>query len=277
MNKNPLIIYHANCHDGFGGAFAAWKKYGDGAEYFPARYGDIPPIIVGRDVIIIDFSYPAETLQKMQAKASSLIVLDHHIGAEADIKSIKNYVYDINYSGAVLAWSYLFPDKPTPKLFLYLEQGDLYKFDLPRTLDIKTYIYALPMDFQLYEKLLEEFEDEKKLETFANKGAVFSEYRQIILEHIARKAGDVEFEGYRVLAVNAPHEFRSDLGNYLATKKPPFGIVWYPEKNDFSFSLRGTGSVNLSEIAKKYGGGGHHNAASFRWDIKTSFPFKKLG
>ena len=26
----PLVIYHANCADGFGAAFAAWLKLGDG-------------------------------------------------------------------------------------------------------------------------------------------------------------------------------------------------------------------------------------------------------
>ena len=35
----PLIIYHDNCADGFGAAWAAYKKFGaDGAEYLPMNY-----------------------------------------------------------------------------------------------------------------------------------------------------------------------------------------------------------------------------------------------
>ena len=34
----PLVIYHANCTDGFGAAFAAWLKLGDEAEYLPMEY-----------------------------------------------------------------------------------------------------------------------------------------------------------------------------------------------------------------------------------------------
>ncbi len=36
----PLVIYHANCADGFGAAFAAWLKFGDEAEYVPFKYGE---------------------------------------------------------------------------------------------------------------------------------------------------------------------------------------------------------------------------------------------
>ena len=38
-DKKTVVLYHANCHDGFGGAFAAWKKFGDAADYVPMRYG----------------------------------------------------------------------------------------------------------------------------------------------------------------------------------------------------------------------------------------------
>lgn len=275
--KNTLIIYHADCHDGFGGAFAAWKKFGDDAEYFPAVDRLVPPEVTGRDVTIIDFSYPKDVLQKMLAEAKSLTILDHHAGSESDVKSVPNHIFALDHSGATLAWTYFFPNTPVPKLFLYLEQGDLWKFDLPHTRDIKTYLYALPFDFQLYESLLADFEDEKKLKTFADKGAIFSEYRQIILKKLAERAQEVEFEGHRILAVNAPYEFRSDLGNYLATLKPPFAIVWYQGKhNGLSFSMRGNGDLNLIDIARKYGGGGHPNAASFRLDIKGILPFEKL-
>lgn len=35
----PLVLYHANCADGFGAAFAAWLKLGDEAEYVACSYG----------------------------------------------------------------------------------------------------------------------------------------------------------------------------------------------------------------------------------------------
>ena len=44
-HDNISVLYHADCPDGFGGAYAAWKKFGDTAEYIPVKYGRTPPLI----------------------------------------------------------------------------------------------------------------------------------------------------------------------------------------------------------------------------------------
>ena len=40
---NPLptlIYYHADCIDGFGAAYAAWRHFGQNASYHPMHHGD---------------------------------------------------------------------------------------------------------------------------------------------------------------------------------------------------------------------------------------------
>ena len=38
------VLYHANCYDGFGAAWAAWRKLGDdGVVYQAVNYGDPLP------------------------------------------------------------------------------------------------------------------------------------------------------------------------------------------------------------------------------------------
>lgn len=81
----PLVIYHANCADGFGAAFAAWLKLGDEAEYVPMQYGEdaanfserTTPLI-GREIYILDFSFPRHVMDWLFAEASRVIWLDHH-------------------------------------------------------------------------------------------------------------------------------------------------------------------------------------------------------
>ena len=41
--KNIVIIYHTDCRDGFGAAWAAWKKFGDSATYIPGKTELAPP------------------------------------------------------------------------------------------------------------------------------------------------------------------------------------------------------------------------------------------
>ena len=63
MNTTPrrtLVLYHANCNDGFGAAWAAYTHpdLGPEAEYVPVQYGDTPPDVTEAMVYILDFSFP---------------------------------------------------------------------------------------------------------------------------------------------------------------------------------------------------------------------------
>ena len=98
----PLVIYHANCADGFGAAFAAWLKLGDEAEYVPMQYGKIDfdfeggffnlgkheadnpcTFVAGRDVYILDFSLPREHMDYVFAHAKRVVWLDHHASSRS--------------------------------------------------------------------------------------------------------------------------------------------------------------------------------------------------
>jgi hypothetical protein len=87
---SDLVLYHANCLDGFTAAWCAWLSFGDSAEYRPVQYGpgqDLPDV-TGRDVLIVDFSYPRDVLLEMASNAKSVTLLDHHASAQRDLQSI---------------------------------------------------------------------------------------------------------------------------------------------------------------------------------------------
>ena len=42
-----LLIYHKDCTDGFGAAYAAWKLLGNRAEYHASKHGNPPPDVNG--------------------------------------------------------------------------------------------------------------------------------------------------------------------------------------------------------------------------------------
>ena len=83
----PLVIYHADCTDGYGSAFAAWLKFGDEAEYLPMQYGQVKTVAEMNSVLstagipfgegevyILDFSLPKDVMAwlfKTQATANS--------------------------------------------------------------------------------------------------------------------------------------------------------------------------------------------------------------
>ena len=72
--------------------------------------------------------------------------------------------------------------------------------------------------------------------------------------------------GYAVPTVNSPI-LQSELGNYLC-KDHPFAAFYHIDKDlGEVWSLRSDkndlGAVDVSEIAKSFGGGVHKNAAGF--------------
>jgi uncharacterized protein len=126
--KDIVVIYHAQCRDGFGSAYAAWTQFGDTASYIPRKTQD--PVLEGltdKELYIVDYSYPLPVLEKLIAQNKSVVVIDHHESAKEAVTHFKQNIFDTNHSGAVLTWQYFHPHEPVPKLLLYIEDQDLWR------------------------------------------------------------------------------------------------------------------------------------------------------
>jgi hypothetical protein len=274
--ERTIILYHANCPDGFGGAYSAWKKYGDSAEYRPMGYGDPAPTdLDGAQVFFIDFCYDQARMDAIKAVAASLTVLDHHEGVEEVVRSMPTYVYDANRSGATIAWSYFHPDIPTPHLLSVIEDDDLFRFALPETKPLLSYIAVKPFSFEFWDTLASDLDDPKRAEPLLAKISAYREYFDLLIEQSVERAKLVEFEGYQIY-IGQTHPMKpmvSALGNALARKQGPFGLVIQVRTEGLAISMRGDGTLDLVPIAKKYGGNGHHYSCAFLIPWGTALPW----
>ncbi len=273
--KKPLILYHANCPDGFGAAYAAWKKFGDSAEYIAVSHGNPPPDVSDKEVYIVDFSYPKEILLALEAQAKSLVVLDHHLGAKEAVKSVREHIFDNERSGAGITWSYFHPNVTLPTLLAYIQDSDLWKHSLPHGKEIGAYLGTQPFTFEAFDALRTRMDNEEELATIIESGRAYSEYYDFVCTMLENQAEEVVFDEFTILAVNAPRFFRSEVGHRLAKKKGPFAIVWYPREDFWHCSLRGDGSIDLTKIAQRYSGNGHRNASAFSVPMNEPLPFKR--
>ncbi len=147
----PLVIYHANCADGFGAAFAAWRKLGDGAEYLPMSYGqEIVPtqIADNREVYILDFSFPRHVMEGLFAHAKRVVWLDHHKTAfemwcgswapKMKFSRTDNHYIELDdeRSGALIAWEHFHPGTEVPMLIQHIDDRDRWVFALPGSKEI---------------------------------------------------------------------------------------------------------------------------------------------
>ncbi len=267
-HKEIAVLYHGGCPDGFGGAYAAWKKFGDAAEYIPLKYGyPAPKNLAGKKLYFIDFCYKQEIMDALVPIATHVTVLDHHLGTKGVVESMPEYVFDEKRSGATIAWNYFHSDVSVPTLLQYVQDGDLYTFSLPDSHAVLAYCYAQPFHFETWATLSEKLENTKELHFVIERGKIYAEYFAILVEQIANKATLISFEGFECYLVGASGMFSSSVGNLLARMKPPIGIVVNVHADMISVSLRSDISVDVSAIARKYGGNGHPQAAGFelRW------------
>jgi len=280
QHKEITVLYHGKCPDGFGGAYAAWKKFGDEAEYIPVKYGEpLPDGLSGKEVYIVDFCYEEQdVLTELKRITKRLVVLDHHESSRANVESIPEHIFDNNRSGATIAWTYFHPDAPMPRLMQYLEDGDLYRYSLPETRDIFSYLLVQPNDFEVWDKLMQTLEDDAMRTELIKKASIYSEYFKLLSDLCVEGARKVRFEGYECLFANShpAMTMKSYVGNQLVKKLPPIALVVSAHPEGFGGSIRGDGTVDVSKIAEKYGGGGHHNAAGFLVKNNSVMPWVEV-
>lgn len=260
-----LVIYHGNCIDGFTAAWCVWRRWGSDAEYVPGIYGEPPPDVTGKNVVIVDFSYPRAVLLELKQKAATLEVLDHHKTAQADLQGLDFCLFDMNRSGARLAEdSYSFGPSP---LVAYVQDRDLWRFELAKSKEINAWIGSLHQSFQEWSRA-----DAALYASFdtcvAHGEALLRAVDRYVLE-MARQARFVTFEGHEIPVVNAPYINTSELVGHLA-ESSLFAVGWFQRGDGkYQYSLRSRGEFDVSELAKRFGGGGHKNAAGFTVDVRV--------
>lgn len=276
--KKILIIYHGDCWDGFGGAYAAWKKFGNRADYLGLKRGVAVPVkkIKSKEVYVIDYDLRDEASMKALINQNKKVVaLDHHVTGEKYTKMAHEYRYALNHSGAVLAWRYFYPQKPMPWLLKRVEDFDIWNLKLSFTKEIVAYMDMMPHDFKLWDKIVHQLENPKTRKIIIDKGKLLRAYEEKIINDAADKAMLVKFQGYKTLAVNFPI-LRDQIGEKLYKKVPPISISWRVKEDAIVVSLRSNGTVDVAKIAEKYGGGGHRASAGFAIDPDKKLPWTRI-
>ncbi len=277
--KNIVIIYHADCRDGFGAAYAAWKKFGETASYLPWRDHTVAPEgLTDKEIYIVDFSFVRSTIEVLIAENKSVVVIDHHQTAEADVVAYPQNVFDNNHSGCVLAWQYFHPGTEVPELLYYIEDHDLWRFALTENREYNVALGQYEVSFEVWDALIEELKDENKKINFIAKGALIAKFEDKLIATIMKTRERVLFEGNEVWAINAERIYRSILGNKLAELNEAegniaIGIVYYHSHGRVNISLRSRGDVDVAALAEKYGGGGHKRAAGIEVASFAELPF----
>lgn len=272
-----VVIYHGNCPDGFGGAWAAWKKFGAKAAYLPARDRSAPPVpLKNKIVYLIDYTYDAPIVKKLIKDNIRVTAIDHHASQLEAIKLTEHYLYDVKHSGATLTWQYFHPGKKMPMLLRYVEDRDTWKWKVPHSREMLMLIDLAEFDFKTWSRLAKDIDDPRIHATYIKKGALLALHYRSLYEKLLSGAELAKFAGKKIYILNCPYYFADDLGHALAVKTHSFALLWNESGGRIRCSLRSEGKTDVAKIAKKYGGGGHKQSSGFSFPVGKKTPWKLL-
>ncbi len=274
------VIYHANCNDGFCCAYLIHKKYNLPIENFvPMNYAgtlDQTGWEEGEEVWIVDFSFPN---MKDYINKYKVTWIDHHITAKEQYDSIEastfpldrcpTCVFDINHSAAWLVNKFLGNDDNI--LVNYVQDRDLWQWKLFNSREISEYISIQPKTlepetFKAWDRLetdLQHRMDKVKLVGYYLTLAIDRKIEEAVKHAQSGFFTVPGFGTFKIGIVNSTVYF-SEIAGQLAEDND-FGICWWFD-GKYQYSLRSKGNMDVSKVAKAFGGGGHKNAAGFESD-----------
>ncbi len=291
-----VCLYHFGCPDGIGGAFPFWRINRSRYEITTLLKTKVPlpkvlpfdikgvkhnepypeELIREKNVVIVDFSYKRDVIKEMCRNATLVYILDHHETARRELEGLEKefdnfgYIFDLDRSGAQIAWDWCYPDIPRPWFIEIIADRDLWKWEIPNAKEIGKALYHFEWyNWEKMEELTNNLKDTPALiKKFTEQGRILLDIDTKDISYAVGTSKLCEFQGHRIRLSTCHPSLRSEVGNAAANMYDcDFAATWrYDVSTDqWWISLRGSKNccIQLNQITEKFGGGGHPKACGF--------------
>lgn len=281
MKTEKIIIgYHANCPDGTAAAMVAWRHFNGRGIYCALDYSEkeLHPALRGAhpeaEVYLLDFHYGPEILASLAQRVKKVVVMDHHKTFHQQVTDwellhgelpIERWGESCTLAGCILAWAYWDEGELPPRLLSYVQDRDLWHWELPHSRAVSAWLGTVSPDFAGWAQIMDRIEDESYFLEVIQTGAAILAHVDKVVRGQARSARLGILGGVDAVIVNAT-AFHSELGHHLLEVTPEAQVAAiYRETEEGArvWSLRSRPDFDCSRVAKAYGGGGHPQACGF--------------
>lgn len=264
-------FYHKSDLDGHCSGAIIKRKYPD-CEMIGVDYNDrleTFDLTHGEKVFVVDFCFEPHQVMVELNKIVDLIWIDHHKTSiewahENGFLASAGQSLEIGKAGCELTWEF-FHSTPIPYAVKMLGRYDVWDHSDPEVLPFQYGMrqeeYTLP-DADIWEHV---FGSSIFSNEIIQRGQIILKYEiNQNAKYAKGMAYEAAFEGYRAIVMNKAY-----------ANSKAFDAVYDPEKHDIMImfgvkpgQIKYTlfcekPDIDVSAIAKKYGGGGHHGAAGF--------------
>jgi uncharacterized protein len=268
-----MKVFHHDDPDGRCSGFWVYFAFHNEPELYEVDYDKTVPIYTvepNEEVWIVDFSIKPNEMTDLLGITPNVVWIDHHITSLKDYENFSPEVKgkrEVGMAGCELTFRYLYPDKEPPEFTKLIADRDLWKFefgDRTRFFNLGLMANNYKPDAPIWRTLA----NKENVDKLVADGKVINRFKTYWSKDLRDGIGfDTIFEGYKCYALNIGNADSEYFGDKI--KEYDVIIAFSFNGHIFKVSLYSE-NVDVSKIAKKYGGGGHVGAAGF--DSKT-LPF----
>jgi oligoribonuclease NrnB/cAMP/cGMP phosphodiesterase (DHH superfamily) len=241
-------------------------------------------------IYIVDYSISPDEMRQLLKITKNVTWIDHHKTAIEKYKDFEYKIRGIRYdgvAGCMLTYCYIYHmtqrgtgdikpfdpsmTKDAPRFTKLIADWDVWKFEYGD--DTRHFITAFnAYDFWPSSRLWDGFlsSDDFTCSEFIKNGITMNAFRDGWARDYMNLGFESEFEGVKCFAVNLGR-CNSEYFKSLPVGKYDVLMPFVFDGNQYTVSLYST-TIDVSEIAKKHGGGGHKGASGFQC---KELPFKK--
>lgn len=270
-----LILHHNDLDGRCAAAVVLYLVPGNDARTHEINYGQEVPfnkIGDGEAVYIVDYSLESvDDWIKLLSITKNITWIDHHktsLDWQLPMSNLHG-IRSAKHSAARLAWEYLDPTTAPPWIVKLISDYDNWDHVHKDSILLKHGMALENQDPNAPEWKL--WFKENGVSKIITHGQIIQQATQMQdKEYVQDFAFAARFEGYNVLCCNKG-KTNSQLFESV-NKDYDIFITFIFNGDKWTISLYST-TIDVSQIAQKYGGGGHEGAAGF---LCHSLPFRKL-
>jgi len=270
-----LCIYHSADSDGKCSGAIVKNKFPE-CELIGMNYGESFPFDkIKKDEVVymVDFVFqPFSLMDDILKITPNLIWIDHHISAikEYEASGLKiEGLREVGKAACELTWMYLYQTQDVPYCVKLLSLYDIWNHTDPNVLDFQNGLWlenTYP-DSPIWKDI---FDSEPSFyNPILENGKIILRYRTLEdTRYVKSCSFEAEFEGYKCIVVNKMYTSSKVFDSIWDETKYDMMVIFGYRKGYWHVSLYSTkASVDVSILAKKYGGGGHKGAGGMELNM----------
>lgn len=196
----------------------------------------------------------------------NFIWIDHHISAMLNNNSS---IYGTRLpkpnSACYLTWVYLYSDIDIPDGVKYISDRDVWDYKHGKlTIGFTEWLASQDDNVDNKDLWFSIFENRDIGKHIDHGMIMYNSRMKMLNDDIDRLSYESEIDNHKCLKMNCSSLYSiSDACALMIKRGYSISWSWYEINGIYYNSLRSDGSIDVSKIAEKFGGGGHHNASGF--------------